>query len=187
MPQYTQTYTFTVEADDGVRLFVDNELVIDKWFETSGDFSGSLSLKGNTFVPIELAYRDVLGNATCRLFYSSFSVPKQIIPGDRLYRGTWIVGFPTFVQVQDELLERGYENATAYPTSNLLESKAVATSPSKSVVFGPVVETLTAVAGEDNAFYIQAKDHLGYNRTTVLDHWEIKLELLADSNVVPDV
>ena len=32
VPQYTQTYTFTVEADDGVQLFVENQLIIDKFY-----------------------------------------------------------------------------------------------------------------------------------------------------------
>ncbi|CAD7935538.1 unnamed protein product, partial [Amoebophrya sp. A120] len=159
VPQYTQRYTFSLQADDGVKLYVNNELIVDKWYETSGDFSGAVDLKGNTFVPIELVYREVLGNATCKLFYQSFSVAKQIVPGDRLYRGTWITGFPTFIQ------------------------SAIDTSPSKSTVFGPVIETKTALAGETNEFFIQARDQLGFNRSTVLDHWEVLLTHSEDSNI----
>ena len=43
---FTETYTFTVQADDGVRLWVDDQLLIDGWADREGReaLSGSKAL-----------------------------------------------------------------------------------------------------------------------------------------------
>ena len=44
-PLYSQTYTFYTATDDGVRLWVNGVLLIDKWVDQGGtEWSGSIAL-----------------------------------------------------------------------------------------------------------------------------------------------
>ena len=46
-PQFSEEYTFTTHADDGVRLWIDGELVIDDWtMHSAVDRSGAIALAG---------------------------------------------------------------------------------------------------------------------------------------------
>lgn len=48
------TYTFDVFSDDGVRLWVNNQLVIDQWRDQSeGRFSANVALSGSTTIRLE--------------------------------------------------------------------------------------------------------------------------------------
>lgn len=80
-PYYpNQTYTFYTASDDGVRLWVDGQLIIDKWATQSGtEWSGSIAL-GSSPVDFILEYFEQTGNAQVHLSYDSLSVAKTIIP-----------------------------------------------------------------------------------------------------------
>lgn len=59
-------YRFTTETDDGVRLFIDDRLVIDEWREADGDkFTYEVSLKGNHKIRME--YFERKGTALAKL------------------------------------------------------------------------------------------------------------------------
>jgi len=48
-PVYTEAYTFTTVSDDGVRLWVNNQLLVDHWTShTSAQDSGTIVLNANT-------------------------------------------------------------------------------------------------------------------------------------------
>lgn len=84
-PQYSQTYQFYVRFDGGVRLWVDGELLIDKWFDqTSAEWVSDIALTANTDYDIRLEYYSNTGNASVKLYWSSPSQPKQIVPQSRL-------------------------------------------------------------------------------------------------------
>ena len=61
------TYDFSVFADDGVRLWVDGQLLVDQWWESQGNgYDGTVALaSGYHYVLME--YYDHLGSATARL------------------------------------------------------------------------------------------------------------------------
>ncbi|NJL31551.1 MAG: DUF1349 domain-containing protein, partial [Phycisphaerales bacterium] len=83
--QYSQAYTFTVTAQGGVRLWVNNQQIIDQWTaEGSGSFSGNISLTANQKYDIRLEYRETAGDAGVALLWSSPSQTQQIIPLARL-------------------------------------------------------------------------------------------------------
>ena len=61
------SYTFKVTADDGVRLWVDSTLLIDKWVDQSpATYTASASLTAATHI-IKLEYYEHLGHATITL------------------------------------------------------------------------------------------------------------------------
>lgn len=78
-------YTFTIDADDGRRLWIDGQLIIDNW--TGGDYeaSGTKTLIAGQKVNIRIDYNEGVGNAKMRLFWSSPILPKEIVPKTQLY------------------------------------------------------------------------------------------------------
>lgn len=64
-------YRFSVTADDGVRLWVNNHLLVDKWqTQAAATYSGDIYLAAGN-VPIKLEYYDATGNAVIRLSWST--------------------------------------------------------------------------------------------------------------------
>ena len=67
------TYRFTVRADDGVRLWVNDELVIDAWQDqTESEFTVTVSLPSGD-IPIKLEYFENKGKAYVDLSWQSAS------------------------------------------------------------------------------------------------------------------
>jgi len=86
-PLYSETYTFYTLTNDGVRLWVDDTLIIDKWQNQSAtEWSGTIALTAGTKYNIKMEYFDNTGDATAQLSWSSASQAKQVIPQARLYR-----------------------------------------------------------------------------------------------------
>ena len=82
----TDTYTFTVGSDDGSRLRVGDQFVLDQWrAQEYAETNGSLRLEAGRKYPLTLEYFNGLDNARVSLFWSSSSYPKSVIPKDRLY------------------------------------------------------------------------------------------------------
>jgi hypothetical protein len=84
-PYYpNQTYTFYTTSDDGVRLWVNGQLLIDKWVPQGGtEWSGSIAL-GSSPVDLILEYFEQTGNASVSLSWDSFSVAKGAIPQQQM-------------------------------------------------------------------------------------------------------
>ncbi len=84
-PQYSETYTFIVSADDGVRFWLNNQLVVDQWHE-QGTTSYPVTFVATAGVPIDIRidYFQNLWGAVCRLEWQSASRTRQVIPRDRL-------------------------------------------------------------------------------------------------------
>lgn len=45
VPEFSESYTFYVLADDSARLWVDDVLLFDKWNECCQEFSGTIKLQ----------------------------------------------------------------------------------------------------------------------------------------------
>ncbi|MGZ5521551.1 MAG: DUF1800 family protein [Chthoniobacterales bacterium] len=87
LPQYTETYYFTVKSDDGVKLWINGQLIIDKW-ATQGntEWTGAIDLIGGLLYDIKLEYFYTSGgSAQTHLNWYSNSQVKQVIPTSRLY------------------------------------------------------------------------------------------------------
>ncbi len=85
-PQSSETYTFYTRTDDGVRLWVDDQLIIDNWINQSvTEKSGTITLSSGNRYNVKMEYYDNKGKAVSELRFSSFSTPKQIIPTSQLF------------------------------------------------------------------------------------------------------
>jgi regulation of enolase protein 1 (concanavalin A-like superfamily) len=85
----SELYTFHVTADDGVRLWVNDRLVVDRWSPHSvTEFSGSIPMTAGQKVSLRLEYFEQTGQAVCALRWSSPSTPKAVIPSTNLFTTT---------------------------------------------------------------------------------------------------
>jgi hypothetical protein len=81
----TGTYTFYTISDDGVRLWVDNQLVVDRWVDQPPtESSGTISLVGGRRYSIQMDYYENWGGAVARLEWSGPGTSRQTVPQSRL-------------------------------------------------------------------------------------------------------
>jgi GH43 family beta-xylosidase len=79
-PDFSEPYTFSTTSDDGVRLWIGGELVIDNWNATgASEGQGNKRLEAGKWHDIRLEYRDESADAHVELRWSS---PRQTGPGD---------------------------------------------------------------------------------------------------------
>lgn len=86
-PKTSGLVTFHVIGDDGVRLWVDDKLIINEWrVQAAKEFaSQALHMEAGKKYDIKLEYFEQGGAAVVKLFWSAPSLPKEIIPHDHLY------------------------------------------------------------------------------------------------------
>ncbi len=83
---FSETYTFHTRSDDGVRLWVNEELVIDQWVpQPVTEVSGPIQLQAGQRYSIRLEYFEEASEAVCELLWSSPRTPKGIVPKSQLY------------------------------------------------------------------------------------------------------
>ncbi len=92
-PDVSETYTFYTQTDDGVRLWIDDQLVIDKWIDQAvTEWSGTIALQAGVEVSVRMEFYERGGQAVARLFYSAPGVVKQVIPADHLLAAPCVAG-----------------------------------------------------------------------------------------------
>lgn len=89
-PKTTGTYTFYADTDDGVRLWVDDKLLVDNWVTHAvTENSATVTLKAGTQYGIRMEYFEKTGSAVAKLLWSGPSVAKAIIPSSVLNRNSF--------------------------------------------------------------------------------------------------
>lgn len=88
-PQYSETYYFVANTDDGVRLWVNDQLIINAWTNKSAsDITGTINLQGGVRYNLKMEYYHADGTPTAAATHLSWYSPnqsKQVIPTSRLY------------------------------------------------------------------------------------------------------
>lgn len=88
-PRFTQTYTFYTTSDDGVRLWVNNQLIINNWTSHSPTVNAAtLALTAGTKYDIKMEFFDNTVGAVAKLEWQSASQVRQVIPQAQLYTPT---------------------------------------------------------------------------------------------------
>ncbi len=97
-PKYTERYTFSLDADDGVRLWINGKLLIDHWVRNAGRTdTASINLVAGQRGDIRVEYFQLHGGSSCRLSWSSAHQPMQIVPQSCLYPA--VVNLPPIVSL----------------------------------------------------------------------------------------
>lgn len=85
-PAFSELRYFHVDSDDGFRLWVDGQIVVEDWrTKGGGEVTGAIFLEKGRRYPIQLDYFEYGGGAAVKLSWSSLSVPKTVIPKERLF------------------------------------------------------------------------------------------------------
>lgn len=86
VPQFSETYDFTIQCDDKVRLWINERILIDHWADgPAGQHSAPIYLRAGEASGFRLEYSDTSGGAEVQLSWSSPSQPMQVIPPSRLF------------------------------------------------------------------------------------------------------
>jgi len=84
--QHAENYTFHVEADDGVRVWLGDRQIIDEWRQQSTTVvSQPVALNAGQFYPLTIEYYSAKPPAMAKLKWSSPSTPLGVIPASRLH------------------------------------------------------------------------------------------------------
>jgi hypothetical protein len=84
-PSYTETYTFYTTSDDGVRLWVNGQQLVDNWTDHSAtENQGSVALQAGHAYDLRMEMYDRTGAAVAKLAWSSASQAKGPIPAAAL-------------------------------------------------------------------------------------------------------
>ncbi len=85
VPLHSQTYTFRTTSDDGVRLWVNNRLIINNWTRHAPTVNtGRISLLAGQEYNIRMDYYEHTGGSVARLEWQSASQARQIVPESQL-------------------------------------------------------------------------------------------------------
>ncbi|MCB1094028.1 MAG: DUF1929 domain-containing protein [Verrucomicrobiae bacterium] len=121
VPDYTETYTFFTQSDDGVRLWVNGQQLVNNWTDHAPtENSGTIALTAGQPVAITIEHYENGGGATMQLSWSSPRTPKQIIPERSLRTanptGSSIVSVDDVFEIfiNGELVQIGTEWSKAY-------------------------------------------------------------------------
>jgi hypothetical protein len=86
VPQYSEKYTFYANSDDGVRLWIKGQKILENWSDHSAEeVSGTIDLKAGVSYPIKVEYYDNIKRSLITIKWKSESQPKQIISQKRLF------------------------------------------------------------------------------------------------------
>jgi alpha-tubulin suppressor-like RCC1 family protein len=79
-PDVTQSYTFSTVSDDGVRLWVNGQLLIDNWtLHGATENTATVALTAGTSYSIKMEYYENTGSATARLLWAAIDRGKAPI------------------------------------------------------------------------------------------------------------
>jgi len=81
------SYTFYTQSDDGIRLWVNNELIIDNWAEGNTSDNGRIELTGKLRYEIKVELYENGGDARCELFWSGPGFTREVVPSRNLWVG----------------------------------------------------------------------------------------------------
>ncbi|MFK9090119.1 family 43 glycosylhydrolase [Bacillus salipaludis] len=87
VPEYTEDYTFYMEGDDGFRLWINGELIIDFWQQKweIEQTSAPVSLEAGKHYDIKVEYLQGWGGSWLRMKWESASQSKEIVPESALF------------------------------------------------------------------------------------------------------
>lgn len=81
----TEEFTFVASADDGVRVYIDGVLLIDKWDICCDPASFSLNLTKDEFYDTVIEYKELQEKARFKFEWVSLSVPRELVPPQYVY------------------------------------------------------------------------------------------------------
>jgi len=156
---FTETYTIYAPSDNGVRIWINNQLVLDKWapLDISGWHNFTVPLTAGQAVPIKVEYAELYGGAGITLYWFSDRLPWEVIANNRL---SPTVSVPA--------------GSSPGPLEMIRATQRLVTLPDRQAVF---TFRRPAVSAQETALLVQ--------ESTDLKSWT-PTTLSAEVNLLPD-
>ncbi len=105
------TYRFITEADDGVRLWIAGQRLVDNWGSHGvEEDSGSLALQAGRRYAVRLDYRQDAGDAQIRLSWEPPGAGRSLVPADVLFPPALLVTGSTTLGPGDQAVKTRLES-----------------------------------------------------------------------------
>jgi hypothetical protein len=138
IPHFSESYTFRATADDGARLWINGQPVIDAWGGAYGGVdSVPIALQAGQPYDLRLDYREASGGAAIKLEWSSPSQPKEIVPQSQLMPASATASTPTNVPPAPTSTPQ----PTATPTTQPTPTQPPAGTPKLLFGMGPEADS----------------------------------------------
>jgi len=86
LARYTGGTTFRTWSDDGVRLWIDGQLIINNWIDhEAAEDAGVANLVAGQFHDVKLEFHENLENALIKLLWYSPCQTEEVIPASQLF------------------------------------------------------------------------------------------------------
>ena len=128
--ELSETYTFWLHSDDGSRLYLEGNKVIDRWClamgaldacsmeSGQGSANASLTCNSGQLYELRLEYKEVTDLAAVKLYYSSPSIMRSIVPSSRMYHtAQHVQGSPFDLYVAPNLVNADTSSAHGHGLS----------------------------------------------------------------------
>jgi hypothetical protein len=82
------TYRFSATSDDGIKVFVDHQCLVDGWHnhqERTYESKKGVELEAGQFVPLSVEFYDIVYDARCTLYVQGPAISRRIVPREWLY------------------------------------------------------------------------------------------------------
>lgn len=84
--RYSENYTFRTWSDDGIRVWINDQLIINEWNDHAPTFhTGQVFLEAGVLNDIRIEYYENAGGAVAQLAWSSASQALEVVPQNQLY------------------------------------------------------------------------------------------------------
>ena len=84
-PYHSDPLTFVLNADDGARLYINHQQLIDMWTQGGGQGSATVSLSAGQLYALELEFFQNGGERRVQLQWEGGGQASEVIPASRLY------------------------------------------------------------------------------------------------------
>jgi hypothetical protein len=128
LPQFSETYTFYTYSDDGVRLWVNGQQIINNWTDHAPtENRGQIALTAGQKYDIKIEFYERGGGAVMQLSWSSPRVAKAIIPKSQLFPAGNSTTTPT--TTANPTTTTPAPTTTAKPTTTVAPTTTIAPKP----------------------------------------------------------
>jgi YVTN family beta-propeller protein len=118
IPRATGLHTFNTRSDDGVRLWVNNVLLIDNWTNHGEEWDyGSINLQAGVPVVIKMEFYEAGGEAVAKLWWEGPTHPYEVIPTSALLINENGMNAAPYPATFAEWTESGRSNGTGSLTT----------------------------------------------------------------------